>query len=226
MTRITVLQRLIDRLGASFYLEIGVEHGVVLLALRVEERIGVDPKFRISWKRKLLHPFVMRRTRLFEMPSDEFFARHSTALPASGIDVAFIDGLHTYRQSWVDLENCVERLAPGGVIVMHDCNPETPEAASPLQDWDPWCGEVWKSIVRARSLRPDLSAYVLDADFGLAIITKEPAKYPMLPYSEEEIEKASYADLAGHREDYLGLRPASYFEEFLAGLSPLRKNTR
>lgn len=226
MTRFNVLQRLIDRLGASFYLEIGVEHGALLLALQVDERVGVDPRFKISWKRKLLHPLIMRRTRLFEMASDEFFAHHSTALPASGIDIAFIDGLHTYRQSWMDLENCLERLAPGGVIVMHDCNPETAAAAAGVQGEAPWCGEVWKSVVRARSLRPDLSAFVLNADYGLAIITRSAAKYAQLPCSQEEIERMSYDDLASHREEYLGLQPASYLEEFLAGLSPLKKHAR
>ncbi len=65
------------------------------------------------------------------MTSDEFFANPPEILIEKGIDLAFIDGLHTYEQSLRDVENCLKYLNPDGIIVMHDCLPSSEAEALP-----------------------------------------------------------------------------------------------
>jgi predicted O-methyltransferase YrrM len=64
--------------------------------------IGVDPNQGVTLR----------------MTSDEFFAANQFTF-----DIVFIDGLHD--QVAKDIENSLRVLNPGGIIVMHDCNPTT-----------------------------------------------------------------------------------------------------
>ena len=76
--------------------------------------------------------------------SDDFF----TLFPDSRFDLIFIDGLHHADQVKKDLVNSFRQLNPGGVIVMHDCNPPT-EATTcvPRGSQREWCGDTYKTAV-------------------------------------------------------------------------------
>ena len=77
-----------------------------------------------------------------------------------------------------------------------------------------WCGDVWKTIVRLRSERRDLNIFVFDYDYGVGVITRgEPEG--MLSFTEEEIDKMTYEDLEKNRKNFLNLKEASFFENFL-----------
>lgn len=79
-----------------------------------------------------------------------------------------------------------------------------------------WNGDVWKTIVCLRATRKDLKVFVLDCDFGLGIITKEPPE-STLKYSAEEVQNFSYDDLSENRKTMLNLKEAIYLQEFLSG---------
>ncbi len=93
-------------------------------------------------------------------------------------------GLHTYEQSFKDVENSLRCLNARGVVITHDCNPQSEAMARPLrlmgyapgsnqQDWGvEWNGDVWKTICRLRSTHDDLNIFVLDCDKGMGIITR------------------------------------------------------
>jgi len=179
------------------------------------------------WVRNAVRSLLKnQRQRFFEIPSDDFFSRHSQLLEPRGVDLAFIDGLHTYEQALRDALNCARYLRPGGVIVMHDCNPataaiETPapsfEAAEAMKvpSWDGlWCGDVWKAIVHMRALHPELDAFVLDCDFGVGIVVKSPTT-SKLSYTEADIRRMSYRDLESRRAELLSLRSPDTFKTFL-----------
>jgi predicted O-methyltransferase YrrM len=55
---------------------------------------------------------------IHSMTCDEFFATNQFTF-----DIVFIDGFHHSDQ--VAKENSLRVLNPGGIIVMHDCNPTT-----------------------------------------------------------------------------------------------------
>jgi hypothetical protein len=160
------------------------------------------------------------------MTSDDFFATESAFLEVRGIDVALIDGLHTYGQVVQDVENTLRYLGDDGVIVLHDCNPASASIAYPAASfadfyeqhrwWNVlWSGDVWKAIVYLRSIRDDLQVAVLNCDFGVGIIRRGLPE-SRLSYSPAEIESLTYKDLAADRERLLNVKPPKYLREFLA----------
>ena len=110
------LNSLAEALGCKSYLEIGVSQGVTFNAVNVETKTGVDPDFQFDWQAR--HDGV--KTRLLSLGSDQFFAEEPAA---SCFDLIFIDGLHTYDQTYRDLQNALLHSHPGTVILIDDTIP-------------------------------------------------------------------------------------------------------
>ena len=232
MNRLEVIQAIIDCKNAKMYLEIGVEGGDVFLNVKARKKIAVDPNNAITRKsrfRSIFKDFSNLFNEYHEMTSDTFF--QTGGLAKSGVDVVFVDGLHTYEQSLRDIHNSLQLLQENGVIVLHDCNPESESIAYPatscqqaaslnIEGWTgEWSGDVWKTIAYLRSTQKELKIFVLDCDHGIGIITKgEPES--MLGYSKKEIDDLSYQDLAKSRSKILNLKSIDYFPEFLETLIP------
>ena len=226
MHRLEVIQKIINKIKARTYVEIGIRYGTVFLKVKAKRKIGVDPAYRISFFKKILYCKDLFRNQYFKKTSDAFFEENAQIFEEGKIDVAFIDGLHTYPQSLEDVKNCLKYLSPGGVIIMHDCNPTSEAMAAPSFETfqkmpsggKAWCGDVWKTIVYLRSQYPNLNTFVLDADYGLGIITRGDQENK-LSYTPEEIEKMSYSDLANNRENLLNLKSPDYFDRFISQLN-------
>jgi len=229
MNRIKVIQRIIDQKKASTYLEIGVLAGDAFLRIKARQKWGVDPHFEIEPLKKLRY-YIKNPSNIFNeffrMGSNAFFDKEDARLSRYGVDVAFIDGLHTFPQSLKDAQNTLRYLNKNGVIILHDCNPLSEVAALPaesiseIRKLNPhgfkgiWNGDVWKTIAYLRATRKDLNIFVLDCDFGLGIITKGKPEN-ILGYSAEEIQNLSYSDLSKNRQLLLNLKDVSYLEEFI-----------
>lgn len=226
MHRVELLQRLIDALDARLYLEIGVKRGGTFLRLRARRKIAVDPRPMLPRRAQLAAVLRDPRNltnRVVARTSDAFFAEPPRRLRAGVLDVAFVDGLHTYEQSLRDVESCLEWLAPGGVVVVHDCNPTDAAAAEPAAAPPPgagegWSGDVWKTIVHLRALRPDVQAFVLDADCGLGVVARRRSASP-LDLGADEIARLGYRDLAAARRELLDLRPPADVDRLVASLA-------
>jgi hypothetical protein len=208
------------------YLEIGVARGMVFRRITANEKIAVDPTFKLSARSRRLAESKARVTHYFEMTSDAFFANETAFLEQRGIDVALIDGLHTYRQALRDVENTLRYLRNDGIIVLHDCSPPRALVAYPAPSfaefraqhhwWNLiWSGDVWKVIVHLRSMCADVRVAVLDCDYGIGLVRKGLPE-SRLPYSVAQIEALNYADLAADRDRLLNLKPPRYLSEFLA----------
>ena len=78
------------------------------------------------------------------MTSDQFFEVY----PQKKYDVIFIDGLHLENQVDRDIFNALKHLNPGGVVIVHDCLPTTPQSQSEENPTGDWVGTVWRSIVK------------------------------------------------------------------------------
>jgi hypothetical protein len=225
--RIKAVQRALDGRVKPVYLEIGVSKGLAFRRISADEKIAVDPAFMLSARSRRLADAKARATHYFETTSDAFFANETAFLEQRPIDVALIDGLHTYEQVVRDVENTVRYLRDDGVIFLHDCNPAFALIARPAasqadfvaQQKGPlvigiWSGDVWKSIVYLRSMRDDLRVAVLKCDMGVGVVRKGSPE-SRLSYSPAEIEALTYADLAADRKRLLNLRPPRYLGEFL-----------
>jgi SAM-dependent methyltransferase len=229
MNRTDVIQAFIDGRGLASYLEIGLGSGHNFLRVRAARKIGVDPSPRIGSLKRLrwwLRNASNRASRIRRMSSEQFFAGRGALFGASGLDIAFVDGLHTYGQTLRDIERCLAHLRPGGVVLVHDCSPPSAAAATPARSpeearrragsvWDgAWCGDVYKAILHLRSESSDLRVCVLDCDRGVGVV--EPGEpFGRLGLGRDEIERLGYAELASHREEWLDLRPVTSLAELV-----------
>lgn len=226
MNRIKAVQRALDRRSSRVYLEIGVSRGTAFRRIAAEEKIAVDPAFKLSARTRRRADAKANATHYFEMTSDAFFENQATFLKQRRIDVALIDGLHTYSQVVQDVENTLRYLRDDGIIFLHDCNPTRASVACPAESyadfraqnrwWEiDWSGDVWKAIVYLRSMRQDLQIAVLNCDWGVGIVRKGTPESSRLSYSSAQIEALNYADLAAERDRLLNLKPPAYLDEFL-----------
>jgi len=161
--RINALLRLTENKN---YLEIGVERGLTFAGVVAELKYAVDPKFRFELKE-----FNNGVSRYFETTSDEFFA----TLQKEQIlfDVIFLDGLHEFSQTYRDLVNSLNHLAPGGYILVDDVypndefsfNPNQEQAyqqralsvaPAPLEDYS-WHGDIFKVMAIVHDYHQRLS---------------------------------------------------------------------
>lgn len=228
VNRIKAVQMALADRVKPVYLEIGVSKGLAFRQISAEEKIAVDPAFRLSEHTRAVADAKARTTHYFETTSDAFFDNETAFLDQRPIDVALIDGMHTYEQVVRDVENTLRYLRDDGVIFLHDCNPPFELAGRPAESWDDfiaqqsgplvigvWNGDVWKAIVHLRSTRPDLLVGVLKCDQGVGFVRRGSPE-STLPYTADQVAALTYADLKADRRRLLNLKSPRYLGEFLA----------
>jgi hypothetical protein len=237
MTRIEVLNAIIKKNNVKNYLEIGVNRGKCLFNIKgPEKRFAVDPFFNFNlWKKikACIKNSDNFKNTYFEVTSDDFFNKNQNLLNQNKLDLTFIDGLHTYKQSLKDTLNTLKFSNDNAIIVLHDCNPLDALAAFPAvsidvaraalqdhKDWkNIWNGDVWKTIVDIRKNHPELTAFVLNTDHGLGFVYKKPQeKLPEIFNAINTIEDLDYNFLEKNRNELINLKPVTYFEKFLKNL--------
>ena len=108
------MQAFIDGRGLEGYVEIGIRSGHTFLRIRAARKVGVDPSPRVGALKQLRWRFrnpANRDSRIYRLTPDEFFARPAS-LFENGIDLAFVDGLHTYEPSLRDVEEWLDLRPP------------------------------------------------------------------------------------------------------------------
>jgi hypothetical protein len=228
VTRMDVIQLAIDTLGAKRYLEIGVSDGACFCSINVSEKIGVDPvNPSAAVKIELNKPGVQ----YFAVESDKFFERDAPSILADGVDVVFIDGLHTYEQAYRDFTNSLKHLRSHGLILLHDCLPTSELEAIPAKSYQEaialnngcssngdWVGDVWKVVLRLRAQHTELKTCVLHSDHGIGMIYKG-QNNARLDRSLRQIEAMTYSDLTSDVSGLLNLRKP---KELLVALNQLK----
>jgi hypothetical protein len=230
--RMQLVQHAIDALAARTYLEIGVDEGESFCAVRVPRKTGVDP---VPPKPRVAVEITSPGVQYFAMTSDEFFASDARdAALAGGVDVVFVDGLHTYGQTYRDVRNSLKVLNPGGVILVHDCLPASEEEARVAATYEEagrlngpswnglWTGDGWKAIVAVRSGHDGADACVLDCDHGVGLVYHGGGR-PPLRLSLEEIDALDYAALAADPQRLLGLSAPARLQSVLRTMQSRRR---
>ena len=232
MDRMQLIQHAVDALQARTYLEIGVDAGECFCAVRAPIKIGVDP---VAPKPAVATELGRHGVSYFAKTSDDFFARDADRVLTAGVDVAFIDGLHTYGQTLRDITNTLRFLNPGGVILVHDCLPasaaearvaESYEEAGRLNgpNWDGlWTGDAWKSIVAVRAGHAaGAQAWVLQCDHGVGVVVAA-SRRPPLRLSLSEVEALDFTDLRTGPTRLLGLEPPDRLRSVLSQVRAERR---
>jgi len=178
------LQWLHRTLKPASYVEIGVETGQSLrFAQHPTKAVGIDPAIQIVWSQESW-------VKLFKLTSDEFFAHHDLrqVLDAPCVDLAFIDGLHTFDQALKDFINIERYARPGTVVAFHDIFPVTPITAERDRKSIFWLGDTWKVVMILKELRPDLKIFTLPTfPSGLTLVTGLNPDEKLLQKNLEEI---------------------------------------
>lgn len=172
MKRFELLKEIIKQKGYTKYLEIGIDDpDNCFNHIECEKKIGIDPYNDTlgthQWNKKNLEEIKESiEGEWYEMTSDEFFKKKRNKF-----DLIFIDGLHQEDQVDRDIENSLKRLHEGGLIVMHDTNPQKEE----VQTYTPkpgssWMGNCYRSFWKLRMYREDLDLATLDIDTGFSLV--------------------------------------------------------
>ena len=99
-----MIEYLIKKNNYKKYLEIGCDQNQLFSRINIQNKVGVDPASGGN----------VRET------SDNFFEKNKDMF-----DIIFIDGLHIYEQVKKDILNSIKYLNDEGVILIHDCLPDS-----------------------------------------------------------------------------------------------------
>jgi len=88
------------------------------------------------------------------------------------MDISLVDGWHTYQTAQRDLVQFFDLLSDGGILVVHDCLPESREGATPRFKTGSWWGMSYKAFLDFVLQTPSLDYFTLDCDHGCGVIVK------------------------------------------------------
>ena len=145
-----LINYLIKKNNYSNYLEIGCDDDVLFSKINIENKIGVDP----------VSGGNIRKT------SNDFFKTNK-----KNFDIVFIDGLHHYKQVKQDVINSLNFLNKNGIILLHDCMPDSMSKQAVPRYKMQWNGDVWKAIIHFRQQK-FIDTYTCEIDQGIGIIKK------------------------------------------------------
>ena len=188
ITRHNLIQKSIDKNNFKNYLEIGCDDNINFNAIKIENKIGVDPVSGGNYKDT----------------SDNFFKKNSLKF-----DCIFIDGLHHYKQVLKDINNSIDCLENNGTIFVHDCLPISKSHQAVPRYRSIWNGDVWKAIVEIRT-KPDIETKTVLIDQGVAILKKQ--KNNDVLKINKEFSKLKFKDFFENHKKYM--RIISYEDSY------------
>jgi len=195
------IARIGELLRAKSYLEVGVNQGKTFNRLNFEYKTAVDPRFKFDTK-----DFLKEGVTFYEDTSDAFF---SAKLTSELFDVIFLDGMHTFHQTFKDFVNSIACSHERTVWLIDDVIPLDIYGSLPDQKQGVnlrrsetnstsgnWTGDVYKLMFAVHDFFPTLSYVVtVGGHSGQMLLWKEGrvGHEPILD-SLEAIDRLSYPD--------------------------------
>ncbi|MCP9837862.1 class I SAM-dependent methyltransferase [Cyanobium sp. N.Huapi 1H5] len=182
------INTLLDAMEApARYLEIGVETGFTFFAVSAAFKTAVDPEFLFDVPAAKAEN---SNSEFHQITSDEFFAtRHSE----ENFDLVFLDGLHTWDQTYRDFCNTLLVTGSNSVIVLDDifpsdvfsCNRDQVEGMMMRQFMtgdasNAWHGDTYKIIPLIQTFHPTLSYCTIISDGNPQSLVWR-SKHPLMP---------------------------------------------
>jgi len=140
-------------------------------------------------------------------------------------DIVFVDPFHTYACSATDLSGAFALLRSGGIMVVHDCNPECAALTAPEFVPGDWLGVTYMAFVDFVLGRDEVSFYTVDTDYGCGVVYKDRrlpgGRPPLSNVARERLalawnatahdDAARFEFFAQHRRDLLNLKSIPEF---------------
>ena len=174
-----LIDYLIKKNNYKNYLEIGCDENQLFSKIKIENKIGVDPYSGGN----------VRKT------SDQFFLENKKKF-----DIVFIDGLHEYKQVKKDILNSVNCLNKNGIVLVHDCMPDSLSKQAVPRYKMQWNGDVWKAIVDLRQ-NDNLEIYTCEIDQGIGVIKNKINSEPLK--ISKPINKIKFKDYYNNYKTYM-----------------------
>tara|TARA_Y100000591_G_scaffold238636_1_gene209332 strand:- start:389 stop:1066 length:678 start_codon:yes stop_codon:yes gene_type:complete len=184
-----MIEYLIKKNNYKKYLEIGCDQNQLFSRINIQNKVGVDPASGGN----------VRET------SDNFFEKNKDMF-----DIIFIDGLHIYEQVKKDILNSIKYLNDEGVILIHDCLPDSMAKQAVPRYKMQWNGDVWKAIVDLRQ-NADLEIFTCEIDQGIGIIKKN--KNTSILKIDKPIEKLKFKDYYENYKNYMRIISLDEFKK-------------
>ena len=184
-----MIEYLIKKNNYKKYLEIGCDQNQLFSRINIQNKVGVDPASGGN----------VRET------SDNFFEKNKDMF-----DIIFIDGLHIYEQVKKDILNSIRYLNDEGVILIHDCLPDSMAKQAVPRYKLQWNGDVWKAIVDLRR-NTDLEIFTCEIDQGIGIIKKN--KNKSILKIDKPIEKLKFEDYYENYKNYMRIISLEEFKK-------------
>jgi len=224
--------------NAAKYLEIGVAGGETFFYVDLPFKVAVDPRF-------LFDPVDHKKdgTHFFQIPSDEFFRKlDDNDLTIQDIfvqnpftfDVIFIDGLHTFEQSYRDFKNSLRYAHEKTLWIIDDTVPCDVYSAIPDQEIScrrrakaglygtPWHGDVYKTVFAIHDYHPDISYCTSMGGNPQTILWKTSASTRSPVFSSiAEINTLSFSELLNHVKYLMPINDNELPEYILRPLTPV-----
>ena len=174
-----LIKYLNEKYNFKSYLEIGCDKNQLFSRINIKKKFGVDPSSGGN----------IRKT------SDEFFENNKETF-----DLVFIDGLHEYSQVKKDILNSLKFLNKDGLILVHDCLPESMSKQAVPRYRMLWNGDVWKAIVDLRQDK-NIDIHTCEMDEGIGIIQNK--KNTKILQIRKKINELKFKDFYKNYKEYM-----------------------
>ena len=186
--------------NAECYLEIGVNKGETFLNVPIAGKDGVDPQFQFD-----VRSHSSANVRMFSQFSDDFW----TSGNPRTYDIIFIDGLHTFEQTFRDFVSSLMYSHSRTVWLLDDTIPSDVFSAIPdyrrsMQERQranlpgvPWHGDVFKIVPALHDFFPVLNyATITGSGNPQTVLWHGPrAKFQPRFNNLETISRLTYFDI-------------------------------
>lgn len=216
-------------LGASRYLEIGVASGYTFFNVAAPFKVAVDPRFRFDYKSS-----ESSTCRFHEVTSDSFFREYAGVYQS--FDLIYLDGLHTFEQTFRDFCSTLAFSHERTVWLIDDTHPVSLSSSVPSQRVSrllktetqersgAWMGDVYKVVFAIHDFFPQFTYWTFSGH-GQTVVYKQ-QRYDFEPKwnSLEAISRATYSDFLVHKNEIMRVCNPSGILEAVEENARLNKN--
>lgn len=193
--------RIAQHMGARSYLEIGVCRGQTFHHVQFDRKVAVDPRFRFE-----VGDFQRDGVEFHAVCSDAYF---TTKAGSQKFDIVFLDGLHTFQQTFRDFCNSLACAHERTIWLIDDVLPVDIYSAWPVEseaiacrkksgvESSAWHGDVYKVVFAIHDFFPMFSyVTIIGSGNPQTLVWKAPrSDFSPLLNSMEAIERMGYFDL-------------------------------